>query len=88
MLTGRGIARAFVRKMPAYVQNALVVGAGHVGQLVARKILQHPEYGIELRRLRRRRTRATAAPTSADLPILGGITDLPEHRLGRGASTA
>jgi exopolysaccharide biosynthesis polyprenyl glycosylphosphotransferase len=30
------------------VQNTIVVGAGEIGQLVARKLLQHPEYGINL----------------------------------------
>jgi exopolysaccharide biosynthesis polyprenyl glycosylphosphotransferase len=41
-------ARALCRSRLAYVQNTVVVGAGEVGQLVARKILQHPEYGINL----------------------------------------
>ena len=41
-------ARAVVRRRPAYVQNTLIVGAGDVGQLVARKMLQHPEYRINL----------------------------------------
>lgn len=40
--------RWFCRKQLSYVQNTIVVGAGDVGQLVARKILQHPEYGINL----------------------------------------
>ena len=31
-----------------YLQNTVIVGAGDVGQLVAQKILQHPEYGINL----------------------------------------
>ena len=31
-----------------YVQDTLVVGAGRVGQLVARKLLHHPEYGINV----------------------------------------
>ena len=45
-------ARAFVRHLSrqslSYLQNTVVVGAGDVGQLVARKLLQHPEYGINL----------------------------------------
>jgi exopolysaccharide biosynthesis polyprenyl glycosylphosphotransferase len=41
-------ARALCRGQLAYLQNTIVVGAGDVGQLVARKILQHPEYGINL----------------------------------------
>ena len=30
------------------MQNCIIVGAGDVGQLLGRKILQHPEYGINL----------------------------------------
>jgi exopolysaccharide biosynthesis polyprenyl glycosylphosphotransferase len=44
----RGLARALARRSLLYVQNLVIVGAGDVGQLVARKILQHPEYGINL----------------------------------------
>jgi exopolysaccharide biosynthesis polyprenyl glycosylphosphotransferase len=44
----RAGARALARKHAAYIQNAVIVGAGDVGQLVARKLLQHPEYGINL----------------------------------------
>ncbi len=44
--TGRALARVGVRRTAAYIQNAVIVGAGEVGQLVARKLLQHPEYGI------------------------------------------
>ena len=32
----------------AIVQNTMIVGAGEVGQLVARKLLEHPEYGINV----------------------------------------
>ena len=41
-------ARAFTRRRGAHLQRAVIVGAGDVGQLLARKILQHPEYGIQL----------------------------------------
>jgi exopolysaccharide biosynthesis polyprenyl glycosylphosphotransferase len=44
----RAGARAICRRRAAYLQNAVIVGAGDVGQLVSRKILQHPEYGINL----------------------------------------
>jgi exopolysaccharide biosynthesis polyprenyl glycosylphosphotransferase len=44
----RGLARAAVRRTDAYVQNTLIVGAGHVGQRIARKLLQHPEYGVNI----------------------------------------
>jgi exopolysaccharide biosynthesis polyprenyl glycosylphosphotransferase len=44
----RALARAVCRRSLIYLQNTLIVGAGDVGQLVARKFLQHPEYGINL----------------------------------------
>jgi exopolysaccharide biosynthesis polyprenyl glycosylphosphotransferase len=45
---GRFTARAVARRRIAYLQNTVIVGAGDVGQLIARKFLQHPEYGINL----------------------------------------
>jgi exopolysaccharide biosynthesis polyprenyl glycosylphosphotransferase len=45
---GRALARSFCRRRLTYLQNAVIVGAGDVGQVVARKLLQHPEYGINL----------------------------------------
>jgi exopolysaccharide biosynthesis polyprenyl glycosylphosphotransferase len=44
----RVAARAFARRRLTYLQNTVIVGAGDVGQLVARKLLKHPEYGINL----------------------------------------
>jgi exopolysaccharide biosynthesis polyprenyl glycosylphosphotransferase len=44
----RAIARALCRRSLTYLQNTIIVGAGDVGQLVARKFLQHREYGINL----------------------------------------
>jgi exopolysaccharide biosynthesis polyprenyl glycosylphosphotransferase len=46
--TGRAVARFVARRSAAYVQNTVIVGAGEVGQLVAKKVLQHPEYGLNL----------------------------------------
>jgi len=45
---GRGAARAAGRRSPRYVQNTIIVGAGDIGQLVARKLTNHPEYGLNL----------------------------------------
>ena len=44
----RAGARALARRRLTYVQNAVIVGAGDVGQLVARKLLNHPEYGVNI----------------------------------------
>lgn len=48
-ITGsRVAARSLARNRVSYVQNALIVGAGDVGQLIARKLLNHPEYAINV----------------------------------------
>jgi exopolysaccharide biosynthesis polyprenyl glycosylphosphotransferase len=44
----RVVARTVGRHDPSYRQNTLIVGAGQVGQLMARKVLHHPEYGLNL----------------------------------------
>ncbi|HEY7603457.1 MAG TPA: sugar transferase [Gaiellaceae bacterium] len=46
ILCSRALARLITRRSIAFVQNSIIVGAGSVGQLVGRKLLQHPEYGI------------------------------------------
>jgi exopolysaccharide biosynthesis polyprenyl glycosylphosphotransferase len=74
---GRIAARGVGRRSLAYLQNTLVVGAGDVGQLVARKLLQHPEYGLNLVGFidadpRKRRK------SLEHLSVLGGLTDLPD----------
>jgi exopolysaccharide biosynthesis polyprenyl glycosylphosphotransferase len=67
---GRSVARAVFHRSAAYIQNTVIVGAGEVGQRVARKLRQHHEYGIRLvgfvdaspRRMR---------PGLDDVPVLG-----------------
>ena len=44
----RAGARGFARGHDWYRQNTVIVGAGDIGQLLARKLVQHPEYGLEL----------------------------------------
>jgi exopolysaccharide biosynthesis polyprenyl glycosylphosphotransferase len=44
----RSLARFYCVRHPAYIQNTLIVGAGDVGQALARKLLQHPEYGLNV----------------------------------------
>jgi exopolysaccharide biosynthesis polyprenyl glycosylphosphotransferase len=48
VLALRALARMAARRSIVYVQNTLIIGAGEVGQLIAHKLLQHPEYGINL----------------------------------------
>jgi exopolysaccharide biosynthesis polyprenyl glycosylphosphotransferase len=72
----RAIARMCCRRSPAYVQRTIVVGAGDVGQLVARKLLQHPEYGIRLLGLVDGDPRARRADLDG-LRLLGSTSQLP-----------
>ena len=73
----RGAARALrSAEHCCYLQNTLIVGAGDIGQLVARKLLQHPEYGINLvgfvdahPRRQAGRARAPRAPRAARPPL-------------------
>jgi exopolysaccharide biosynthesis polyprenyl glycosylphosphotransferase len=46
--SGRAAARACCRRHVSYLQNTVIVGAGDVGQLIGKKLLKHPEYGINL----------------------------------------
>jgi exopolysaccharide biosynthesis polyprenyl glycosylphosphotransferase len=76
IVVSRATARCLCRRSPIYLQNTVVVGAGEVGQLVARKLRMHQEYGINLiglvdgepRRLRE---------DLAGVPVLGSPADLP-----------
>ncbi len=44
----RSAARVLGRRSIHYLQNTVIVGASDVGQAIARKLLKHPEYGINL----------------------------------------
>jgi exopolysaccharide biosynthesis polyprenyl glycosylphosphotransferase len=72
----RVVARTVGRHDPSYRQNTLIVGAGQVGQLMARKLLHHPEYGLNLvgfvdaHPLRR-------PAHLGHLPVRGELEDLP-----------
>jgi exopolysaccharide biosynthesis polyprenyl glycosylphosphotransferase len=44
----RAVSRGYCRRQVHYLQNTIIVGAGDVGQTIARKLLKHPEYGINL----------------------------------------
>jgi exopolysaccharide biosynthesis polyprenyl glycosylphosphotransferase len=73
----RAVARSLCRRSALYTQRTVVVGAGEIGQHVARKFLQHPEYGIELVGF----VDADPRPRAEDLegvPVLGTPECLPE----------
>ena len=73
----RTAARSYCRRSPLYLQNTVILGAGDIGQRVARKLLRHPEYGLNLVGF----VDADPKPRHSDLvdlPLLGGPDDLLE----------
>ena len=77
VILARGGARAISRRLPRPPQRTVIVGAGLVGQLVARKLLGHPEYGVGLVGF----VDADPLPRPPDLEgilVLGGPEDLTQ----------
>jgi exopolysaccharide biosynthesis polyprenyl glycosylphosphotransferase len=70
-------ARAYCRRQINYLQNTIIVGAGDVGQNVARKLLKHPEYGINLVGFVDANPRARQ-PGLEHLTLLGTQDDIPQ----------
>jgi len=68
----RTIARQACRRSRAYAQNTLIVGAGEVGQLIGRKLVKHPEYGVNVVGFIDRDPKARRADLPEHLAILGG----------------
>jgi exopolysaccharide biosynthesis polyprenyl glycosylphosphotransferase len=73
----RVAARALCRRRTLYLQNTVIVGAGDVGQLIASKVLRHPEYGINLVGFVDDRPKEPR-PGLENLTILGSPDDLGE----------
>ena len=78
---GRIAGRAVARRSATYLQHALIVGAGDVGQLVARKLRHHREYGINLLGFVDGQPKQLRGDL-ADVPILGPPERL-EELIGR-----
>jgi exopolysaccharide biosynthesis polyprenyl glycosylphosphotransferase len=74
----RAIARRGCRRSPAFQQNTVIVGAGDVGQLIARKLIKHPEYGINVVGFVDSRPKARRQDLPEHLGILGGSERLLE----------
>jgi exopolysaccharide biosynthesis polyprenyl glycosylphosphotransferase len=70
----RAVARAAARRHPAYQQATLVLGAGEVGQLIARKLKSHPEYGLRFAGFVDANPRALDG--DVDAPIHGGVEEI------------
>jgi exopolysaccharide biosynthesis polyprenyl glycosylphosphotransferase len=74
---GRAGARTVCRRQPSYLQNAVIVGCGYVGQTVARKFLNHPEYGVHVVGFLDAEPRDKSALVR-HLPVLGTTRQLRE----------
>ncbi len=73
----RVAARVISRRSISYLQNTIIVGAGDVGQTIARKLLHHPEYGLNVVGF------VDSAPKERrsdldHLTVLGDLAELPE----------
>ncbi|MBV8989211.1 MAG: sugar transferase [Solirubrobacterales bacterium] len=68
----RVLARATCKRLGAYEQNAVIVGAGRIGQLIGRKLVRHPEYGVNVVGFVDRDPIARRADLPEHLTILGG----------------
>jgi exopolysaccharide biosynthesis polyprenyl glycosylphosphotransferase len=66
----RACARALCRRSPTYLQNTIIIGCGDVGQVVARKLVNHPEYGVHLVGFLDDDPRERP-PALTDIPVLG-----------------
>jgi exopolysaccharide biosynthesis polyprenyl glycosylphosphotransferase len=74
----RVISRHLCRRLPGYQQNTVIVGAGDVGQLIGRKLLRHPEYGLNVVGFVDREPRIRRDDLPARLGVLGEPERLPE----------
>jgi exopolysaccharide biosynthesis polyprenyl glycosylphosphotransferase len=77
VIIGRTLARQVCRRSSAYIQNTVIVGAGDLGQLIARKLIQHPEYGLNLIGFVDAQPVAEAGFVT-EIPFLGRADDLPD----------
>ncbi len=68
----RTVTRRLCRRSRAYTQNTLILGAGEVGQLIARKLVRHPEYGLNVVGFIDREPKARRGDLPEHLGILGG----------------
>ncbi len=74
----RTIAREVCRHSAAYTQNAIIVGAGEVGQLIGRKLIRHPEYGVNVVGFVDSEPRARRSDLPEHFSILGPPQSLPD----------
>lgn len=72
----RSLARGVCARLPFYIQNAIVVGAGEIGQRIARKARQHREYGLRIVGFVDNDPKRLAGLD--DAPLLGNLEELTD----------
>ena len=75
VVVARSTARMVARRSREYEQNALIVGTDRVGQLIARKLLQHPEFRINVVGFVDGSPRALRTAV-AHIPVVGDVENL------------
>ena len=78
VLLARAGARWVCARIPSHQQNTLIVGAGEVGQLLCRKLMNHPEYGAKVVGFVDRAPKIRRLDLPEHVSILGGPELLPE----------
>jgi exopolysaccharide biosynthesis polyprenyl glycosylphosphotransferase len=73
----RSMARILARRRSSYVQNTVIVGAGDIGQLIGRKLLQHREFGLNLLGFVDDKPKEPR-PDIGEVTILGGPDELAQ----------
>jgi exopolysaccharide biosynthesis polyprenyl glycosylphosphotransferase len=71
----RSGARGYCRRQVEYLQNTLVIGTDEAARSVARKVLHHPEYGLNL--VGFVGDDDYDEPELSHLAVLGGLEDVP-----------
>jgi exopolysaccharide biosynthesis polyprenyl glycosylphosphotransferase len=74
----RTIARDACKRSGAYQQNTIIVGAGEIGQLIGRKLVKHPEYGLNVVGFIDRDPRERRADLPEHFTILGPPEQITE----------
>jgi exopolysaccharide biosynthesis polyprenyl glycosylphosphotransferase len=74
----RAVVRSRCRHSDSFQQNAIILGAGDVGQLVARKLIKHPEYGVNVVGFLDPHPKARRADLPEHLTVFGHTGRLPE----------
>jgi undecaprenyl-phosphate galactose phosphotransferase len=72
VVLARLVARAYCRRRPAFIQNAVLVGGGETAQLLARKFRTRTDYGVNLVGFV-----DTDGKSAGGVEYLGGVNRLP-----------